>query len=221
MSARFHNPPNLYGANLDAYLTKGWFRSAQCIYTLSSIPLEGELYYPIRIRLPLKDYTFRKSLRKIIKKNKQFRTISQRAVITPEKEALYQKFLVRFDTYIEPTLIDSLQEGGETTIYDTYEIAIYDEDKLIAVSFFDVGATTMASIMGVFDPAYSKYSLGFYTMLAEIQFGKINGFEHYYPGYVIPGYPKFDYKMRIGEVEFYDADADIWSRENGALFYDI
>ena len=70
MSAQFHRPPNLYGANLDVYLTNGWFRSAQCIYTLTSIPLEGVLYYPIRIRLPLKDYTFRKSLRKIIKKNK-------------------------------------------------------------------------------------------------------------------------------------------------------
>lgn len=221
MSSQFHRPPNLYGASLDAYLVKGWFRSAQYIYTISSIPLEGALYFPIRIRLPLQNYKFRKSLRKIIKKNKQFRTISRKATITPEKEALYQKFIVRFDTYISPTLIDALQEGGETTIYNTYEIAVYDGDKLIAVSFFDLGKSAIASIKGVFDPAYDKYSLGFYTMLAEIQYGKTNGFEYYYPGYVIPDYPKFDYKMRIGEVEFYDAESDFWSRNFGALYYDL
>lgn len=221
MSSQFHRPPNLYGAKLDNYLEKGWFRSAQYIYTISSIPLEGVMYFPIRIRLPLKGYSFKKSLRKIIRKNKQFRTISRKAIITPEKEELYKKFIVRFDTYISPNLLDALQEGGETTIYNTYEINVFDKDKLIAVSFFDLGKATMASIMGVFDPAYSKYSLGLYTMLAEIQFGKTNGFEHYYPGYVIPDYPKFDYKMRIGEVEFYDADSDYWSRAYGALYYDV
>ncbi len=221
MSSQFHRPINLYGSNLDTYLVNGWFRSGQYIYTISSIPLEGKLYYPIRIRLPLKGYTFRKSLRKIIKKNKKFRTISRKATITPEKEALYQKFIVRFDSYIEPTLLGSLQEGEDTTIYNTYEISVYDGDKLIAVSYFDLGETTLASIMGVFDPEYGKYSLGFYTMLAEMQFGKINGFDYYYPGYVIPGYPKFDYKMKIGEVEFYDAENDHWSRSNGAPFYDL
>jgi len=211
MSTQFHKPPSLFGTKLDTYLVKGWFRSGQYIYTVSSINIDGTRYYPVRIRLPLQGYEFRKSLRKVWNKNQCFTTVIRKAYITPEKEALYEKFLIRFDSYISPTLSDSLQEGGDTTIYNTYEAAVYEGKKLIAVSFFDLGKTSMASIMGVFDPAYSKYSLGFYTMLAEINFGKAKGFAYYYPGYVIPGYPKFDYKLRIGEVEFYDAEEDVWA----------
>lgn len=211
MSSKYHRPPNLFGRNLDVYLSKGWFRSGQLISTTHSLSLEGKLYYPVRTRLPLKGYTFRKSLRKIWRKNQHFKVICQKAEITDEQEALYQKFIVRFDSYIAPTLQESLLDFETTSIYDTYEMAIYAEDKLIAVSFFDVGEVAMASIMGVFDPEYGKYSLGIYTMLLEINFGRINNFDYYYPGYVIPGYPKFDYKLRIGAVEFYDTENDIWA----------
>jgi len=210
MSAIYHQPPTLFGKALDLYLVNGWFRAGQYIYTLKTITLKGNLYYPVRIRLPLKDYEFRKSLRKVWKKNQRFKTVIQEATITEEKEDLYQKFILRFDDYIAPTLRESLLDGGLISIYDTYEAAVYDGDQLIAVSYFDLGHKAMASIMGVFDPEYSAYSLGFYTMLAEIAFGKKQGFLHYYPGYVIPSYPKFDYKLRIGDCEFYVLDEDVW-----------
>ena len=187
------------------------FRSGQYIYTVRFLNIDGQLYFPVRIRLRLKGYEFRKSLRKVWNKNQCFKTVIRKAFISPTKEELYQKFITRFDSYISPTLLESLQEGGDSTIYDTYEAAVYEGKKLVAVSFFDLGETSMASIMGVFDPAYSKYGLGFYTMLAEISYGKEKGFSYYYPGYIIPGYPKFDYKLRIGKVEYYDADEDVWA----------
>ncbi len=210
MSVIYHQPPTLHGKALDVYLVNGWFRAGQYIYTLKTITLKGNLYSPIRIRLPLKDYEFRKSLRKVLKKNRHFKTVIQEATITDEKEALYQKFILRFDDYIAPTLRESLLDGGATSIYDTYEAAVYDKDRLIAISYFDLGYKAMASIMGVFDPEYNAYSLGFYTMLVEIAFGKKQGFLHYYPGYVIPSYDKFDYKLRIGDVEFYILEEDTW-----------
>ena len=37
--------------------------------------------------------------------------------------------------------------------------------------------------------------------------------DYYYPGYVVPGYHRFDYKLKIGEVEFYDPT----SQMNGSL----
>ena len=64
--------------------------------------------------------------------------------------------------------------------------------------------------MGIFDPEYSSYSLGYFTMLEEISFGQKNGFSFYYPGYVVPGYEKFDYKLRVGDLEFYDFDRELW-----------
>lgn len=210
MFTQFHNPPSLHGENLDNYLANGWFPSGQYIYTTKILNLEGNLYSPIRIRLMLDGYEFRKSLRKIWNKNQQFETVYRKAFISKEKEELYQKHRKRFEGHISQTIKESLMDGGETNVYDTYEVAVYDGEKLVAVSFFDVGKNSMASVMGLFDPEYGSYSLGFYTMLAEIYYGKKQGFKYYYPGYVIPGYPKFDYKLRIGAVQYYKAIEDEW-----------
>ena len=111
---------------------------------------------------------------------------------------------------LAPTLRDSLLDGENLNIFDTQEVAVYDGERLVAFSFFDLGKNSVASIMGIYDPAYSKYSLGFFTMLMEIAFAQENDFEFYYPGYVVPGYERFDYKLRIGEVQYYDLAASAW-----------
>ena len=80
--------------------------------------------------------------------------------------------------------------------------------------FFDRGEEALASIMGMYDPEYSKYSLGYYTMLEEMDYGLKHGYQIYYPGYVVPGYNKFDYKLRIGQVEYYDEDNQAWPSYN-------
>ena len=210
MVTQFAAPDSLHGENLDNYLFHGWFRSGQYIYTTKILNFEGLLYSPVRIRLPLEGYNFRKSLRKVWKKNQRFQTVYRKASITSEKEILYQKYKSRLDGFVSPTIKNALLDNQETSIYDTHEVAIYDDGKLIGFSFFDLGKKGMASIMGIFDPDYERYSLGFYTMLAEIDYGKKNGFSYYYPGYIIPYYPKFDYKLRIGNVEFYRAKKEKW-----------
>jgi len=68
MFTQFHNPKSLHGELLDFYLANGWFRSGQYIYTTKVLNFDGKLYSPIRIRLPLENYEFRKSLRKFGKK---------------------------------------------------------------------------------------------------------------------------------------------------------
>ena len=93
MFTQFHNPQSLHGELLDFYLSNGWFRSGQYIYTTKILNFDGKLYSPIRIRLPLEGYEFRKSLRKIWNKNQQFSTVFRKAFISREKEELYQKVM--------------------------------------------------------------------------------------------------------------------------------
>ena len=47
-------------------------------------------------------------------------------------------------------------------------------------------------------------------MLLEMQFGMERNLEYYYPGYVVPDYPAFDYKLRIGNCEFFDSYGKDW-----------
>ncbi len=196
----------------------------QTIFTSHFLCFEGNYYSAIWIRLPLLNYTFKKSLRKTINRNRKlFNKTIQPAHITAEKEALYQEYKATFDGILAPSLEESLQDGDEMNIYDTYEVNVFEGDRLVGFSFFDVGGDSVASIMGVYHPDYARYSLGFYTILEEIAYAKKSGKRHFYPGYVVPGYEKFNYKLRIGreQVQYYDPVSQNWKAYNELQQKDI
>ncbi len=196
---------------LDAYLARGWYRMGQTIFTTHFLCFNHQFFSAVWVRLSLDGYQFRKSLRKLIRNNQlEFHTEVRRAFIDSEKEQLYQKYKASFKGVLAPSLKDSLLDGEDFNIYDTMEVSVYKDKQLIATSFFDQGKDSVASIMGIYDPDYQKNSLGFYTMLMEISFCLKHGLPYYYPGYIVPGYPRFDYKLRIGEVDYYDLQTYKW-----------
>lgn len=209
-----HRPYLIAPHELDNYLSRGWYRMGQTIFTTHFLFYRSNLYSTIWTRLPLKDYKLRKRLRKIRNKNeREFRRVIRKAEITPEKENLYLKYQENFPEFRSPSVHTYMQDGYDDNIFNTYEACVYDGEELIAFSFFDVGKKSLASILGVYSPDYPSFSLGFYTMLLEIQYGLDNGFDIYYPGYIVPGRPKFDYKKRIGkpeEVQFFDLKTGNW-----------
>lgn len=211
MFAEKHHPDHLLPEDLDLYLSKGWYRMGQTIFTTHFLSFDARFYSAIWVRLPLEDYEFSKSLRKVMRRNStHFRTCVAPGSLNKEKETLYQKYRGVFPGILSASLRDSLLDGGKRNIYNTYEITVYEGRKLVACSYFDLGVTSAASILGFYDPEYSAHSLGLYTMLAEINFCMQQGMSWFYPGYVVPGYHRFDYKLRIGEVEYFDLRSDGW-----------
>ena len=211
MFTEIHYPEFLPHKKLDEYLDRGWFRMGQMIFTCRFLCFDGKLYTAVWTRLDLKEYAFRKSVRKIMNRNnKRFKIVVRRARFDKEKNDLYAIHRERFGGFVSTSLRKSLFGDADYNIYDTWETCVYDGDRLAAASFFDLGDNSIASIMGLFHPDYSKYSLGFYTMLLEIDFGLRTGAEFYYPGYVVPHYLKFDYKLRIGDTDYYDPDTNQW-----------
>lgn len=211
MFAEKNYPEIMLPEELDLYLSKGWYRMGQTIFTTHFLCFDDQFYSAIWVRLHLENYQFRKSLRKLIRQNnKQFRAEVRKASLTPEKEFLYRRYKASFPGILAPSLKDSLLDGEDFNVFNTNEIAIYEGDQLVALSYFDIGRESAASIIGIYDPDYGRYSLGFYTMLLEIQYCLNTGKRFYYPGYVVPGYHRFDYKLRIGDVTYYDLKAHTW-----------
>ena len=211
MFAEKHYPEIISPEQLDAYLGRAWYRMGQTIFTTHFLCFGRNYYSALWIRLSLEGYAFRKSLRKVMRKNEnRFQTIVRRGYIDIEKEKLYQYYKSSFNGLLAPTLKDSLLDGEEFNIYNTYEVAVYDGGELIALSYFDLGLESAASIMGIYHPAYSNYSLGIYTMLKEVEFAMEANLKYFYPGYVVPGYPRFDYKLRIGAVDYYQLSSASW-----------
>lgn len=209
-----HFPTSISGEELDSYLERAWYRMGTGIFTTHFLFFEDSLFSAIWLRLPLKALTLRKSVQKILRSNRaRFRTVIHPAKIDDEKEALFQQYRSVFKGRLSDSLRECLLDGKDGCIFDTYETCIYEGEKLVAFSFFDLGKRSLASIKGVYDPAYSAFSLGIHTMIEEMLFGHELGFDYYYPGYVVPGFNRFDYKLRLGRpdvLQFFDLKQARW-----------
>lgn len=182
------------------------------LYKMELLCLEGDLRSVVNIRLDLERYHRKKSHRKIVRKvEERFHVTYGKAKSSPQKEVLYANHKSRFKGFIHATLNDYLHSNMGQTVFDTHEVCVYDGDKLIAVSFFDCGEKSLASLLGLYDDNYSAYSLGMYTLLKEIDFALNGAYRWFYPGYVLDISSQFDYKLRLGEFEYYNANQR-WSK---------
>ena len=218
-----HYPDMIPGTELDKYLSRGWYRMGQTIFTTHFLCFGDQFFSAIWIRLPLKNYQFSKSLRKLFRKIIiKYRVEYRPALITHKKEKLYQKYKRHFPGQLAATLNDSLHDGEAGNIFNTLETAVYDGNRLIALSFFDLGERTMASIQGIYDPDYQKDSLGLFTMLLEIDYGLHHQLDFFYPGYVVPGNSRFDYKLRIGKTcEYFNLKDQNWQPWSSLNDHDV
>ena len=196
---------------LDRFLASGWYRIGPTLMTCKCLVFSGVLRSSLWTRLVLTDFTFRKGLRKLMAQNaRRYRVTVGPFTIDAEREALYRRYKTIVDGERSPSLRDFLFGDTTSEAFDTRELAVWDGDKLVAFAWFDEGLESIQSLIGVYEPSLKKHSLGFYSMLIEIEYGIQTGKKYHYSGYVLPGDPSMDYKLRVGELEFLDQDQRRW-----------
>ena len=193
-------------AALDSYTSKGWLRGSTQLYRSEIICIEDTISEIINVRIDLEKYQHKKKYSKLLKQNEQkFQIVIQPLAIDDEKEALYEQHKPKFKNFIYNNLVHFFGSNkAESLVFDTHEIAVYENEKLIAISFFDLGEVSLVSLLAVYDLNYAKNSLGIYTMLLEIVYAQSLNLKYYHPGYIISGSNSFDYKLKIAEYEFYN-----------------
>ncbi len=211
--AERHYPDRLDPEELDSYLARGWYRMGQTIFTTHFLCFDQRIYSAVWIRVDLEAFKFSKSQRKLLTRNgKRYVHEFGPCRLDAEKETLYQRYRADFNGYLSASLRENLLDGDQETVFNTFSTTIRsrEDGKLAAASFFDLGRSAAASISGIFDPDLKAHSLGYYTMLLEIQYCLDHGIRYYYPGYVVPDYERFDYKLRLGDSEYYDVFHKTW-----------
>jgi arginine-tRNA-protein transferase len=197
-------------AQYDDLLAHGWFRGNGIVYRSEVVCIDSCVYGIRNIRFPVADFSMRKSHRKLFSKNNSRFTLRVGTPFTDaSRERLYSSLKSRFKAFVHQSLEGMLLSPRMATEFDAMEVAVYDGEELIAVSYVDVGDRSMASILCVYDPRYKKESLGIYTMLAEMDLAKRMGLDFYYPGYVLDEPSSFDYKLELGPCQWL-AYANIW-----------
>ena len=210
---------SLEPAQLDGFLSIGWFRIQQTIFTTNNLYFNDQQYDAIWLRVRLHDFEPDKKYKKLSGKNNRFRTEIKSLRITPEHEALYNSYKEGISFEGASSLHSLLYGQNDFNVYNTQTIDVYDGDILIGTGCFDLGNNSAAGIFSVFDPAYKKFSLGKYMIYKKIEYCQKENFTYFYPGYVVPGYPPFDYKLEIGKpaIDYFDP----WQKKWYAVYNDV
>lgn len=212
MFAKLLSPTLLSPESLDDYLANGWFRMGQSIFTTHFLCFKYQFYSAIWLRADLTKSSTDKSLDKLRKQNKHFRVEFRELDITEEKEELFLRYRqsIAFDT--SESVQHLLNRHHTPNIFQTMEVVLYDQDKLIAFGFFDLGSSSAAGIASVYDPEYRKHSLGKYLIYLKMEYCKKQHLQYFYPGYFAPGYPAFDYKLNIqsDQLSFFELGTESW-----------
>jgi leucyl-tRNA---protein transferase len=208
------HPAEISGPDLDRLLALGWYRMHQSIFTSSHVGLE-DVYRVHWLRYSLDEIRNHSSHHRINNRNKRFHYIIEDfSVLHAHHRELHQRYRasINFDG---AGSIEECLFGDEITgrnIYDTKCISVFDHNKLVAGGYFDVGNKAAASILHFFDPGYRRYSPGKYLILITIDFLRANGYELYYPGYVVEGNSKMNYKLFLGkeQAQYFDPETGSW-----------
>jgi len=208
------NPEALSGNELDQFLALGWYRMHQYIFTVSHIEQDG-LYRVHWLRYVLDEIKNHVSHRRIRNRNKDLRfTIEDFTAIRADHVDLHGRYRASIDFDGALSIQECLFGASDpvNNIFNTKCISVFDRDKLVAGGYFDVGENSATSILHFSDPLYKSNSLGKYLILLTLDYLKCNGYTFYYPGYVVEGLPKMNYKLFLGkeDAQYFDPEMVMW-----------
>ena len=189
---------------LDALLSQGWRHFGEHFFRYNIGFHEHELRLVMPLRVRLADFAISKSQRRVLRRNQDLKIVFRSIEVTTEKKDLFETHKRRFKHSVPDSIYDFLSPSPADVPCEAWEVCVYDErEKLLAASFFDVGATAISAVYAMFEPQETTRSLGIFTMLLVIDHAIKNGKTFYYPGYAYEGSSFYDYKKRFAALEFY------------------
>ncbi len=186
----------------DMLLEDGWRHFGPHFFRYNLGIYDNEIRLVLPLRIQLAHFKLSKSQRRVLRRNADAEVTIGPVALGDETLDLFERHKRRFKTGEPATIYDFLAGGGEPV--EVLELEVRRDDRLIAASFLDVGATSVSSIYGIFDPDETAGSLGIFTMLKEIEYAAANGRSLYYHGYAYEGSSFYDYKKRFSALEMFD-----------------
>ena len=195
---------------LDHLLAHGWRHFGVYFYRYSRDSYGGQPRHVLPVRVNLHKFRQSKIQRRVWRKNQTLYCDIRPATVDDERIDLFERHKARFTHNIPASIYEFISEEPANMPTVCREVGIYDGNKLLAISFLDIGTESVSTIYGMFDPDYSAYSLGLYTMLCEIDYAQKLGKSYYYHGYCHTAPSFYDYKKRFSGLEKFDWQTETW-----------
>ncbi|MBK8923021.1 MAG: arginine-tRNA-protein transferase [Saprospirales bacterium] len=198
--------------DFDALLSKGWRLLGYSLIRHNFAICRGRICRTIPLRIRLDDQPFfSKSQRQLLRRNAGLDVRCAPIVITPEKEALFNRHTRRFSDRQPLSVYSFLHPEANDTPVPGLEFSIYEQSKLIACSYVHLGANAVSATYCFFDPDIAQRSLGSFTMLLELELAQRLGKQYYYHGYCYDVPSQFDYKLNFNHLEAMDWKSGAWA----------
>jgi len=161
---------------------------------------------PMRYNLT-KPFVFNKNQQKVLKQNEDLKTIIRPLSLDDAQYALFERWEQARFGMGTPL---SIWVVGEKMPFRSHQVLVYDQDKLVAVSYFDIAYKAQYSTVAGYEPDESHRNLGTFTLLKEIQYAIANKRDYHHPGYAYFNYTAFDYKKRFCNAEYFSWFTKEW-----------
>lgn len=203
---QYEDPSSLQPHELDAYLSKGWYRAGQSIFTLDTCNFEdgdGHTYVNDKVywlRVSMAQFSFSRGQKQLLRTNESFTVELSPCYISGEIEWLFRQYKSAINFRHSQSVREFLQFGGNTNVFDTYLITVRNGEALIAAGYFDNAENSIAGILSFYHPDYRKCSLGKFLLLKKAEYARALGKHYFYLGYIARAYAKFNYKLFAPEA---------------------
>ncbi len=195
---------------MDALWARGWRHFGSEFFRYSVSMTESGPEWIVPLRLDPATFLPGKTQRRVLRDNTDVQWEIRKASLSPEVCDLFERHKQRFTSNVPESLTMFLGEDPAAGPCECLEFRCLIGEQLIAVSFLDVGATSVSSVYAAFDPQMSERSLGTLTLLKEIQWATEHDIKNFYPGYATLGAGIYDYKKRLRPLQGYDWAEDKW-----------
>ena len=207
----FAHLPMLDGAAVNDSLTLGGFRRSQ---TIAYRPACEGCAACVSARLPINDYLFSRSERRVLARNDELARHVVEAEATVEQFDLLRRYLVSRHAgggMADMTWADYVAMVEDTTVRTQmveYRTRATDggPGTLTACALVDQLADGLSLVYSFFDPTISRGSPGSFIILDHVIQAGLLGLPYLYLGYWVSGSEKMDYKARFSPLEVLRAD---------------
>jgi arginine-tRNA-protein transferase len=192
---------------MDRFWAEGWRHFGILFFRYRYAVHGNKLFTVLPLRLDITRFKLTRSLKRVLAINRDVTKTIRPASIDRTKEKLFLKHRRRFKENVPASLNDFMSPVPASVPCRNLELCIYLDDKLLGVTFLDIGRTATSAVYAIFDPAEARRSLGILMMLHSIDFSCGEGFRYYYPGYAYREPYTYDYKKRFVGLEYLNWNA--------------
>jgi leucyl-tRNA---protein transferase len=202
----FAHLPLSDGAAINDALTQIGFRRSQ---NIAYRPACETCDACVSARIPVADYGFSRSERRVLDRNQDLERNLVEAEATMEQFDLLRRYLLArhaeggMADMTWPDYVAMVEDTAARTHLIEYRLPSADRGPgdLAACILVDVLSDGLSLVYSFYEPSLARRSLGSFIILDHIVQASLAALPYVYLGYWVQGSPKMDYKARFNPVE--------------------